>query len=146
MTVPEYFPPESGRPPGPGLPAQAHLDESSSAAPQMASQTLLHLLVVCLPCSPQSLGAPAASYSSANLQGPAHGGHTASVHLTNQGKRMNVCSLLFLNFIQQQISRKCFCWHFVTQLPYIMSRMYPALCGSWEGNVISPDVVKMSHV
>ena len=36
---------------------------------------------------------------------------------------MNVCSLLFLNFVQQQISRKCFCWYFVTHLPYIMSHV-----------------------
>ena len=44
----------------------------------------------------------------------------ASVHLTTQGKWMNVHLTLFLNFIQQKISPKveCFCWHLMTQTPF----------------------------
>ena len=109
----------SGRPSGPGLPAQAHWDDSSSAAPMWH---LKHHCTCCFCVFPQ----PPETWKSSRtiftraLARTSPGRAHASVHLTTQGKRMNVCLILFLNFIQQKISPKaeCFCWYLMTQTPF----------------------------
>ena len=85
----------------------------------VAPETPLHLLLLCLPSAPRDLEVQPHHIHPCTCKDQPQGGHTASVHLTTQGKRMNVCLILFLKFIQQ-ISQKaeCFCWYLMTQTPF----------------------------